>query len=76
MNFSHSTFTTSRPVITRSLWVEKRSQFLHKITNKVLQHNISDKLIINVDQTASKFVVTDNITMAAIFVSGQLIKEP
>ena len=42
-----------------------RSQFLHKITDKVLQHNIPDKLIINVDQTASKFVATDNITMAA-----------
>ena len=32
-----------------------RSQFLYEITDKVLQHNIP----------ASKFVVTDNITMAA-----------
>ena len=65
MKFSRRAVTTSRPVITRSLWDEVRSQFLHKITYKVLQHNIPDELIINVDQTASKFVATDNITMAA-----------
>ena len=42
-----------------------RSQFLHEITDKVLQSNIPDELITSVDQTASKFVATDNITMAA-----------
>ena len=42
-----------------------RSQFLHEITDKVLQPNIPDELITSVDQTASKFVATDNITMAA-----------
>ena len=42
-----------------------RSQFLHKITDKVLQYNIPDELIINVDHTTSKFVATDNINMAA-----------
>ena len=42
-----------------------RSQFLYEITDKVLQHNIPDVLAINVDQAASKFVATDNITMAA-----------
>ena len=56
---------TSRPVITRSLWAEVRSQFLHEFTYKVLQHNIPDELIINVDQTASKIVATDGIAMAA-----------
>ena len=45
--------------------VEVRSTFLHEITNKVLQHNIPDVLIINVDQMTSKFVATDIITMAA-----------
>ena len=65
MKFSHRAVTTSRSVITRSLWAEVRTQFLHQITEKVLQHNIRDELIINVDQTASKFVTTDNITMAA-----------
>ena len=42
-----------------------RSQFLHEINDKVLQPNIRDELITSVDQTASKFVATDNITMAA-----------
>ena len=65
MNFSRCAVTTSRPVISRSLWVEARSQFLYEITNEVIQHNIPDELIINVDQTPSKFVATDNITMAA-----------
>ena len=65
MKFSHRAVTTSRSVITRSLWAEVRTQFLHEITEKVHQHNIRDELIINVDQMASKFVTTDNITMAA-----------
>ena len=65
MKFSCRTVTTSRPVITRSLWAGVRSQFLHEFTDKVLQHNIPDELIINVDQKASKFVAIDNITMTA-----------
>ena len=65
MKFLRRAVTTSRPVITRSLWAEGRSQFLYEITDKVLQHNIPDELVINVDQTASKFVATNNITMAA-----------
>ena len=65
MKFSRRAVTTSRPVITRSLWGEVRSQFLHEITDKVLQHNILDELIINVDQMASKFVATSNTTIAA-----------
>ena len=51
MKFSYCAVTTSRSVITRSLWAEMRSQFLHEITDKVF-HNIPDELIINVDQTA------------------------
>ena len=65
MKFSCHAVTTSRPVFTRSLWAEVRSQFLHEITYKVLQHNIPDELIINVDQTASKIVATDGIAMAS-----------
>ena len=42
-----------------------RSRFLYEITYKVLQYNIPEELIINFDHTASKFVATDNITMAA-----------
>ena len=51
IKFSCRAVTTSRPVITRSLWVDIRSQFLYKITDKVLKHIIPDELIINVDQT-------------------------
>ena len=65
MKFSLRAVTTSRTVITRSLWTEVRSQFLYKVTDKVLLHNIPYELVINVDQTALKFVATDNITMAA-----------
>ena len=65
MKFSRRAATTSIPVITRSLWNEIKSQFLHDISRKVLLHNIPDDLIINADQMPSKFVATDNITMAA-----------
>ena len=65
MTFSRRAVTTSRTLITRLLWVEVRSQFLYEITDKVLKHNIPHELIINVDQTPSKFVATDNVTMAA-----------
>ena len=65
MTFSRRTVTPSRPVITRPLWAEARSQFPCEITGKVLQHNVPDELIINVNQTASKFVATDNTTMTA-----------
>ena len=41
-----------------------RSRFLYEITYKVLQYNNPEELIINFDHTASKFVATDNITMA------------
>ena len=65
IKFSPDAATTLRPVITRPLWAEVRSQFLHEITDKFLQHNIPDEIIINVDQTASKFVTTNNFTTAA-----------
>ena len=65
MKFVRRAATTSRPVITHSLWNEIRSQFLQEISQKVLFHSILDELIINADQTPSKFVAADNITMAA-----------
>ena len=63
MKFSRRAVTTSRPVITRSLWVEVRSQFLYEITDKGLKHNIPDELNINFDQTPSKSVAADNVTI-------------
>ena len=65
MKFSRRTATTSRPVITRSLWNEIKSYFLYEISQKVLLHSIPDELVINADQTLLKFVATDNITIAA-----------
>ena len=49
MKFSHCAVTTSRPVITRSFWMEVTSHFLYKINDKVLKQNIPDQPIINVD---------------------------
>ena len=65
MNFSRRAVTTSRPIITRSLWAEVRSRYLFEIIDNALKYSIPDELIINVDQTPSKFVATDNVTMAA-----------
>ena len=49
---------------TRSLWIEIKSPFLHKISQTEVLHSILDELIINTDQTPSEFVATNNITMA------------
>ena len=65
MNFSRRAVTTSRPIITRSLWAEVRSRYLFENIDNALKYSIPDELIINVDQTPSKFVATDNVTMAA-----------
>ena len=65
MKFSRQAVTTSRPIITRSLWTEVRSQYLFETIDKALTYDIPDELIINVDQTPSKFVATDNVTMTA-----------
>ncbi|KAI6652990.1 hypothetical protein LOD99_4067 [Oopsacas minuta] len=46
------------------LWNEVRDRFLNEIVTAVALHNIPDELIINVDQTPSKFVSTGNFTMA------------
>ena len=65
INFSHRAVTTSRLIITRSLWAEVRSRYLFEIIDDALKYSIPDKHIINVDQTPSKFVATDHVTMAA-----------
>ena len=65
MKYSRRVVNRSRPVITRSLWAERTSQFLHEINDKVFQRNIPDMLIINIDQKSSKFVATNNVTVAA-----------
>jgi len=64
MNLSRRMVTTSRPVVTRSIWLETHTQYLHDIVHAVVSHNIPDELFINVDQTPSKYVPTANVTMA------------
>ena len=65
MNFSRRAVTTSRLIITRSLWAEVRSRYLFEIIDNAPKYSIPDELIINLDQTPSKFVATDNVTMAS-----------
>ena len=64
MNMSRHMVTTSRPIVTSSLWEEVRTQFHNDIASAVLKYNIPDELILNIDQTSSKFVPTENVTMA------------
>ena len=59
INLSRRMVTTSRPVVTRSLWEEVRTQFLYDIVSAVMKYKMPDELIINVDQTPSKFVPTE-----------------
>ena len=56
--------TTSRPVVTGALWIEIRTLPLHDICTLVQTYNIPDELIINVDQTSSKYMPTSSVTMA------------
>ena len=63
MNFTRRIVTTSRPIVTKSLWIETRTQFLHDIAHAVANYDIPNELIINVDQTPSKYVPTESVTM-------------
>ena len=64
MNMSRRTVTTLRPIVTSSLWEEVRTQLHNDIASAVLKYNIPDELILNNDQTTSKFVPRENVTMA------------
>ena len=57
--------TTSRPFVTEALLIEIWTLFLHNICTLVQQtYNIPDELIINVDQTLSKYMPTSSVTTA------------
>ena len=56
MKISRRAATTSRPVTTRSLWIEAKPQFLHDVYDKVLLYNIPEELRINADGTPFKYV--------------------
>ena len=64
MNMSRRMVTTSRPIVTSSLWEVVRTQFHNDIASAVLKYSMPDELILNVDQTSSKNVLTENVTMA------------
>ena len=64
MNLSRRMVTTSRPTVTRSIWLETRMQYLHDIVHAVVSRSIPDELIINADQMPSKYAPTANVTMA------------
>ena len=64
MNMSRSMVTTSRPIVTSSLLEEVRTQLRNDIVSAALKYNIPDELILNIDQTPSKFVPTENVAMA------------
>ena len=63
LNFSRRVTTTSRPVITESIWLEMRTRFLYNIAQIYLEYDVPDELIMNIDQTSSKYVTTDRVTM-------------
>ena len=57
-NMTRRTSTTSRPAIPWAAWEEIRFQFLHKIAALVKEHNVPEALILNADQTPSKYAPT------------------
>ena len=64
MNLTRRIVTMSRPAITKATWLEVKATFLHDIVSAIVEDEIPDELILNVDQTPSKFGPTDNVTMA------------
>ena len=65
MNMSQRMVTTSRPIVTSSLWEEVRTQFHNDIASPMLKYNIPDELILNNDQTPSKSVPIENVSFLA-----------
>ena len=47
-----------------SIWVEVRTKCLDDVVSTCLDFDVPDELIINKDQTPSKYVATDGVTMA------------
>ena len=64
IKMSRRVSTTSRPTITRALWEEISTQYLHEISSLTKTNEIPDELILNLDQTSSKFLAASKVTMA------------
>ena len=44
--------------------MEIRTKFLHDVVSTCLEFDVPDELIINIDQTPSKYAATDGVKMA------------
>ena len=64
MGFVRRMATTAKIPIPDKARKEIEFVFMHKIVNKVEKHNIPDSLIINADQTPSKYVPVGRTTLA------------
>ena len=63
LNMIRRASTMSRPAIPRAAWEEIQFQFRQKIAAIVKEHNVTDVLILNADQTTFKYAPTRNITV-------------
>lgn len=61
MNLTRKMVT--RPAFEKSTWLEVNTKFLHDIVSVTIMHEIPGEILMNVDQTPSKYVLTVNVTM-------------
>ena len=64
MGFVRRRATTGKVEIPQGAQKEAELKFMHQIVNQVEKHNIPPSLIINFDQTPSKYVQASSNTMA------------
>ena len=64
INLSRLLLITSQSTFTRAIWLEAWTHYLHNIVDSVVAHNVSNDVIINVDQTPSKYVPIESVTIA------------
>ena len=63
MNLYRCMVTTFWPIITRSIWLEARTQYLYDIVDSLVTYDIPSQLIIKVDQIPSNYAPIENVTM-------------
>ena len=64
LQYLYQRMNLTRRKATTSIWVEVRTKCLHDVVSTCLEFDVPDELIINIDQTPSKYVATDGVTMA------------